>query len=281
MTVNQQCLLGIRILLVENDELNQLVAQELLHSYGAKVDIASEGMEGVHKALDSSFSFDVILMDMQLPDIDGLEATRQIREHKRMLSTPIIALTGSAQASDKAACAEAGMVSHISKPFDIKNLLATILHYVQFPNEILYTPQSEPDEITSSMDYPVLDAQWAITRMGGKSQMYWQVVKHFKVEAGHHVHSLQHAHIPDVMISLHTLKSISGSVGAFALQHMVSQVERCLQNLQSELRDVSVHSALRKALARAVEHALEETVFELERLEKQEINQGNGHEFMG
>ena len=269
LSVNDQCLLGMRILLVENDELNQLVAQELLQSYGAEVEIAGEGMEGVRKALDITASFDVILMDMQLPDIDGLEATRRIRDHERMLSTPIIALTGSALASDKVACAEVGMVSHVSKPFDITQLLATILHFVKSPNEELHINPEKTKELDSSLNHSVLDVQWAVTRMGGKSQMYWQVVKHFKLEACQHIHTLQQADLPEVMISMHTLKSISGSVGAFALQYMVSQVERCLQNLQSELRDVSVESALRRGLSRAVEHALNETFFELEKLELQ------------
>ncbi len=266
---NDQCLLGMRILLVENDELNQLVAQELLQSHGAEVEIADEGMDGVRKALNASPSFDVILMDMKLPDIDGLEATRRIRDHERMLATPIIALTGSALASDKAACVEAGMVSHVSKPFDITQLLVTILHFVKSPNEEFLINQQTPKESDLSLSHCVLDVQWAIARMGGKSQMYWQVVKHFKLEACQHIHTLQQADLSEVMISMHTLKSISGSVGAFALQYMVSQVERCLQNLESELRDVSVESAMRRGLARAVEHALNETVFELDKLEKE------------
>ncbi len=270
---DNECLAGIQILLVEDNLLNQIVAQELLQDHGAKVEVASGGIEGVQKALEASPSFDVILMDMQMPDIDGLEATRRIRSHERMLSTPIIALTANALPSDKTACADVGMVSHVSKPFDIAELLATILHFVKHSIDLPL-----PDASSPSLDYKILDEQWAIQRMGGKSQMYWQVVKHFKLEALQHVHTLQKDEIPEVMISIHTLKSISGSVGAFALQHMVSQVERCLQNLQSEFRDVSVESALRRALGRAVEHALTETVFELDKIEDESSWEGESGE---
>jgi signal transduction histidine kinase/CheY-like chemotaxis protein len=273
---DSQCLMGICILLVEDNPLNQVVAQELLQCHGAKVELASGGLEGVSKATDTRYSFDVILMDMQMPDIDGLEATRRIRSFTNMLSTPIIALTANARPSDKQACADAGMVAHVSKPFDIENLLSVILHFTRPQKEL--PPPPTPHEPDPDLEHKVLDAEIAIQRMGGKRSVYWQLVESFKLEAKNHLRTLQEGELSALLISLHTLRGISGSVGAFALQHMVAQVETGLQSLQTNRIDISIDSAQRQALANAVEHALDETFFELDKLKNAQGWQEGGHE---
>ncbi|MBK6636896.1 MAG: response regulator [Rhodocyclaceae bacterium] len=126
-------LAGLRLLVVEDNLLNQQVAKELLQRSGAEVEIAGGGLDGVSQALAAMAAgapFDAILMDVQMPDIDGLEATRRILAQATGPTGPIIAMTANAMDSDKEACRAAGMVDHVGKPIDLDLLVATILRHV-------------------------------------------------------------------------------------------------------------------------------------------------------
>ncbi len=115
---------GVHILLVEDDALNQVVAQRLLESYGVSVTLAKNGHEAV-KAVKSR-SFDLVLMDIQMPEMNGYQATIEIRKDKQLKDLPIIAMTANAMADEHEKCLAAGMNGHFSKPFkpdDLKQLL--------------------------------------------------------------------------------------------------------------------------------------------------------------
>ena len=107
---------GTRILLAEDDPINQEVAVELLADVGITVDVACDGEEAV--VLAAGNPYDLVLMDMQMPHVDGLEATRRIRELPGWAHTPIVAMTANAFPEDKAACMAAGMTDFVSKPVD-------------------------------------------------------------------------------------------------------------------------------------------------------------------
>lgn len=107
---------GTRILLAEDDPINQEVAVELLADVGITVDVACDGEEAV--VLAAGNPCDLVLMDMQMPHVDGLEATRRIRELPGWAHTPIVAMTANAFPEDKAACMAAGMTDFVSKPVD-------------------------------------------------------------------------------------------------------------------------------------------------------------------
>ncbi len=117
---------GVRILLVEDNLINQQVGLELLGRAGADITLAENGRLGVDKLMAAPHAFDVVLMDLQMPVMDGYEATREIRQHVST-TLPIIAMTANALASDRAACLAAGMNEHVGKPFNINALVATIL----------------------------------------------------------------------------------------------------------------------------------------------------------
>jgi CheY-like chemotaxis protein len=117
-------LAGLRVLLVEDNPVNQEVAVELLSSVGLVVDCASDGQEGLQLALTQPY--DLILMDMQMPVMDGLACSRQIRERLGS-SPPIIAMTANAFGEDRQACLEAGMNDHLAKPVDPASLYAMVL----------------------------------------------------------------------------------------------------------------------------------------------------------
>ncbi len=117
---------GMRLLVVEDNMVNQQVARELLTSEGARVELADNGQSCVSLLERNPRAFDAVLMDLQMPVMDGYMATRAIRHDLGLLELPIIAMTANAMANDRAACLAAGMNDHVGKPFDLRHLVAVL-----------------------------------------------------------------------------------------------------------------------------------------------------------
>ena len=117
------------MLLAEDNLVNQQLARELLMYEGAEVDIAANGQIAVDMVQAASASYDLVLMDMQMPVMDGLEATRMIRESLGLLELPIVAMTANAMSDDRQACLDAGMNEHVAKPLDMDELVDMILQH--------------------------------------------------------------------------------------------------------------------------------------------------------
>jgi CheY-like chemotaxis protein len=115
---------SLRVLLVEDNAVNQLVASKMLQRLGCQVTLAANGVEAIEK--HTSAFFDLILMDWQMPVMDGIEATRRIRADPSLRQPPIVALTASASPEDAQACFSAGMSGHLSKPINIEKLREVI-----------------------------------------------------------------------------------------------------------------------------------------------------------
>jgi PAS domain S-box-containing protein len=118
---------GLRLLVVEDNKINQMVARGLLSKEGAQITMADDGQLGVDAVANMDPPFDAVLMDVQMPVLDGYAAARAIRQELGLLTLPIIAMTANAMASDRDACLEAGMDDHVGKPFDLDHLVATLL----------------------------------------------------------------------------------------------------------------------------------------------------------
>lgn len=229
-----QRLHGLRLLLVEDNVLNQQVAKELLEANGAKVTVASGGIEGKMLALSAVVAFDAILMDLQMPDIDGFEATHQIRQYSHMLSVPIIAMTANAMQSDKDACLAAGMVDHISKPLELEGMLNTILRYTH--SVVVADDSPVVSEMPDSE--AVLDIELAISRIGGKRDLYERLVGVFRIDSQVQLEEfrkgMQERDKPMACISLHSLKGGAGTMGAIHLEKLVAALELKLKNMSVE-----------------------------------------------
>lgn len=271
MLKGSQRLQGLHILVVEDNLLNQQVANELLQSNGASVTIASGGVEGKMLALAAVKPFDVILMDLQMPDIDGLEATRQIRQDESMRSVPIIAMTANAMQSDKDACLAVGMVDHISKPIELEEMLDTILRHTQPLAHKHDGPalegkgleEKEPEEKTAKN---VLDIELAIKRINGKRELYEKLVGIFRSDARIQFEGFQQgiekADMAAASIGLHTLKGLAGTMGAVALQELTSQIEEELK--ASDLSTFNEEKPV--GWVKRIEDSLADVLSELDRI---------------
>ncbi len=122
-------LVGLRVLLVEDNLINQMVARELLERQGVWVQLAENGQQAVDALVANPAGFDVVLMDLQMPVMDGLQATRHIRQQLKLTDLPIIAMTANVMASDRADCLAAGMNDHVGKPFNVKELTRRLLPF--------------------------------------------------------------------------------------------------------------------------------------------------------
>ena len=218
---------GLRILLVEDNELNQQVALELLEANGAQMTLASGGIEGKPLALSAQVPFDAILMDLQMPDIDGYEATRQIRQSIRMQSVPIIAMTANAMQTDKDACLAAGMVDHVGKPFELEELLNTILRHARSGEA--EQPVLAADSSLQVSD-AVLDYELAISRINGSRKLYQRLATVFRRDSWVHIEGfrqgVQQGEMAEAGFCLHTLKGSSSTMGAMRLYRLVVTLEQ-------------------------------------------------------
>ncbi|MGM0519986.1 MAG: ATP-binding protein, partial [Campylobacterota bacterium] len=149
---NSDFLEGIKVLLVEDNEINQEVATMMLEKIGIEVDIASNGQEGVDKFLENKDKYQVILMDLQMPIMSGYEATKQIRVYDKKI--PIIALTAAAMIEDKQKAQNAGMNEHLSKPIDTSQLYLVLSQYCK---DFTYEDKKDRQQNSMILDEEFLD----------------------------------------------------------------------------------------------------------------------------
>src|SRR5471032_3143641 len=160
----EQAVRGAYLLLVEDNEVNQEVAQQILHDAGIRVDIASNGAMALAKIAVTVY--DGVLMDCQMPVMDGYDATRKLREDPRHAQLPVIAMTANAMVGDKEKCLAAGMNDFIAKPIDVAQLFATLARWVKaaHPQEPLAIAEPAPETLPV---IPGLQMEAALQRVGG------------------------------------------------------------------------------------------------------------------
>src|SRR5204863_516832 len=119
---------GARILVAEDNPVNQDVARQILELAGLEVDVAEDGDQALRMLQERDYA--LVLMDMQMPVMDGLQATRAIRHHPRWVRMPVVAMTANALGEDRELCLQAGMNDHVAKPVNPDRLYATLLHWL-------------------------------------------------------------------------------------------------------------------------------------------------------
>lgn len=231
---------GIRILLVEDNEMNQQVVKELLREVGAEVDVAENGAIGVDKVLHSDARYDAVLMDMQMPVMGGLEATQRIRAHFSPEELPIIAMTAHAMSNERQRCLNAGMNDYLTKPIEF-NLFFNTLHRWLGAEKIGATTKLEtpvvaiPEGGTSPLLAALvgLDTASVMKRIGGNEALYqrmlgWyrdgQVDSAEKIVAAHALGDRETAYR-----LAHTTKGLAAGIGALQLSEIAGQLEATME----------------------------------------------------
>jgi CheY-like chemotaxis protein len=252
------CLKGLRLLVVEDNANNRQVAQELLMAEGADVALAENGEQGVRAVFDAQPGFDAVLMDLQMPVMDGFTATARIRERAGFEGLPIIAMTANAMASDRQACLDAGMNSHVGKPFELADLVSALLRHtgrvhagvaaatgVELPLAPELLEQAERDGVEMAA---------AIRRLGGNVPVYGRMLRSFLKDLPGMLNHLDlhmaEAAWADAAMVTHTLKGLTAMLGARELSAAAATANRAFESSAPAELGADVVHALRSAAGR-------------------------------
>ena len=216
---------GARLLLAEDNPINLEVALELLRVVGVEVECAQNGQQAVEMA--STGSYDLILMDVQMPVLDGLSATRAIRQLPGWQSKPILAMTANAFDEDRRLCLEAGMNDFVAKPFEPQALYAALSHWL---GSVPLRPQ--PEATTQAVAWPPidgLDSEAGLRRVAGNSQLYGSLLRKLALDKDQTLAQLRQALETGSAQALehraHALKGIAANLGLLSVQRCAEQLE--------------------------------------------------------
>jgi len=237
-------LAGARILLVEDNSINQQVAREILERFGARVAVARHGGEAVDMV--QAAGYDVVLMDVQMPVMDGLAATRHIRALPQLADLPIVALTAHALTEDRDRCLAAGMNDYLTKPIDADQLLATLGQWIAPAASVSKGPDDrtgpsliiEPDHRMDRPETPPadqeagLDRAAALARLGGNERLLRSVAAEFTQDYAACATTLRQAlaagDLDAARRLAHTVKGVAGNIAADALAAAARDLETSL-----------------------------------------------------
>lgn len=225
---------GARILLVEDNDLNQEVATELLLDAGFVVDLAENGQIALDKVRVADY--DIVLMDMQMPVMDGVTATREIRKEERLKDLPVVAMTANAMQGDRDRCMAAGMNDHVAKPIEPEDLWKALLKWIKPRHAAASIAEVKPQvvqDVVLPSDINGLDIADGLRRVLGKKPLYLLMLRKFA--AG------QKSAMAEILKALddndwdaaerlaHTLKGVSGNIGATGLQQLAEKAEAAIK----------------------------------------------------
>lgn len=224
-------LAGIRILLVEDNEMNRTLAVELLRRKGALIDSAVNGCEALAKVMHEAALYDIILMDLQMPGMDGYEATRKIRADHRFSALPIIAVTAHAMIEEKDHCQEVGMNGYLTKPLNVPEMIKLIKETTN-RGTVSGNPMPSACETDCSLDIPGLDVIGALERIDDDQTLYLWLLRTFVEKHSSAAAEIAAAYSRGNRMAakrrVHTVRGASGAIGADLLQEQAGQLELLL-----------------------------------------------------
>ena len=238
---------GAKVLLVEDNPINQEVACELMASVGLVVDLADNGRLAV--AMATAGAYDLIVMDMQMPELDGLAATRQIRQLPGHLRTPILAMTANAFGDDRQACLDAGMDDHMTKPVEPERLFILldrwlpgadppsqdVLNAPERPAAAMAAATTAADAKSTLGQIPGLTMSRALLFLPGRDAVFARVLQQFSHSYLHGAPALAlalgQADWAEARRLLHSFRGACGAVGAVALLDQALALEKALSTL--------------------------------------------------
>jgi two-component system, sensor histidine kinase and response regulator len=237
---------GARVLLVEDNKVNQLVAMGHLEDAKLFIELAENGEVAVQKVRDNDY--DIVLMDVQMPVMDGIEATKVIRSDPRFQSLPIIAMTADAMASDQELCLKAGMNDYIAKPIDPNHLLEVLLRWItRSVDSVKPAPKSDPE----SLGVPSIvgiNTERGLKLTGNKRGHYESLLREFAKEEAGAIEQMRTAlaagDAAAARRGAHSLKGAAGTLGATTLAVRAAAAETAIKNghgVDEALTSLSMH----------------------------------------
>jgi PAS domain S-box-containing protein len=227
---------GARALLVEDNEMNQQIAVELLTSAGVHTVVTGNGREALERLGEAGARYDMVLMDIQMPEMDGYEATRRIRAQGRFADLPIIAMTAHALEEEQKKAAAIGMNGYISKPIDPDAMFETLLRfYHREPGAppCAETPEMRPARKASVPDITGIDIKGAMRRVVGNADLLVDLLRRYVEEQEGTVERIrEELRKGDDVLAIrlaHTLRGVSGNIGASEVQEAAAEVEIALE----------------------------------------------------
>jgi PAS domain S-box-containing protein len=222
---------GARILVVEDNKMNQEVARDFLERAGMVVTIANNGREGVEWV--ERMRFDLVLMDLQMPEMDGFEAVRRIRAMPEGANLPVVAMTAAALLEDRQATAAAGMSDHVAKPIVPTDLLNSLLKWVA-PGERAEAPAEK--QIETAASFPAVDGideAEAFWRLGGNLALYNSLLGRLEINyrdlAADIAGDLEAGRIDQALAKLHGFKGTAASISAKQSARLAARLETLLK----------------------------------------------------
>ena len=221
-------LAGARVLLVEDNELNQELAVDLLERAGIEVEVAGDGRQALDMLAGDS-RFDAVLMDCQMPVMDGYTATRELRALPGLEALPVIAMTASVLETDRERMRACGMNDCIPKPLDVPQMFATLARWLQPRDSAAPLPEVAPAGDAEVPSLPGLDTAAGLSHCMGKAALYRRVLRGFMRSQRDFVEQFDLARkMEDAAMQgrlVHTLRGLAGTIGADALHRMAARLE--------------------------------------------------------
>jgi CheY-like chemotaxis protein/HPt (histidine-containing phosphotransfer) domain-containing protein len=239
---NMKRIQGAKILLAEDNDINQEIAVELLESVGLDVTIANNGEEAVQQA--STLTFDCVLMDLQMPKMGGLEATQLLRKEEKFKDLPIIAMTANAMKTDRDKCINVGMNDHVAKPIDTNELFTLLLKWVvpreQKDNHLASRIKLQiPPSKTTLPNLSGIEVAEGLKRIGGNEELYRKMLIRFSKDNGNTKIEIKNAlKMGDTKLAEHLSHKIRGTaatLGANRLAGASEHLEKQFRNGQKEI----------------------------------------------
>lgn len=254
---NTNKITGARILLVEDNEFNQQIAMELLQQMHLTVDLAENGAEALN--LLEKNDYDLVLMDMQMPVMDGISATLELRRQARFAELPVVAMTANVLQADRQRCLDAGMNDFLSKPIEPELLWQTLLKWITaYRSQV--KPVAKPDRQAFDPEIEGIESIPALRRMLGNTELYFSALRKFcELQQPTPEQTRAALAINDwasAQRHIHTLKGVSASIGAKELAKDAALLEQGLSERwpkdEIDSRLEALESALNELIGRVL-----------------------------